>query len=137
LSSADDKKNKIKGNIMKLFKLKNERTTKEMRSENGDIIFPSKTIYEMEMINETIVFILDDTKNYNTMILIRKLILNIYNSSRFEAIDIFGLIRNADVDHQELVMDIIGIAQSKYGQSCFLIIDELAPRIIKTFGEQL
>ena len=107
---------------MKLFKITNERTT----------AFTAKTIYECEMIDETVEYLLnaDDGK---TLQRIRYLIANLYNNHTFPNVELFTLLREADTEHEELVMDILGISQSKYGQSCFLMINDLAPKIIKKF----
>ncbi len=48
--------------------------------------------------------------------------------------DLFGLMRNADDEHAELVVNIIDACSLKYRGSCFKMIDELAPQIIDRFN---
>lgn len=94
------------------------------------LISPERTV--MKMNDETVKYILSAPSG-STMTRIRYLIANIYNHNTYPYVDIFGLLRNADQEHQELAMDIIGISQSKYGESCFQMIEELAPVVIDTF----
>ncbi len=114
---------------MKLFKTVKERRTKAMATASGEVVFPAKTIYESEMIKETVEYLLDG-EGGSTLQRIRYLIANIYNCSTYPNVELFSLLREADQEHQELIMDIIGISQSQYGESCFKMIHDLAPQII-------
>jgi hypothetical protein len=85
------------------------------------------------MIPDTIEYLLGN-EGGKTITRVRYLIANLYNNNRFPNVELFSMIRNADTEHQELIMDIIGINQSKYGKSCFKMIEELAPKIIEKFN---
>jgi len=101
------------------------------QTKNGKILIsPARNI--MKMKDKTVNYILSASGG-STMSRIRYLIANIYNCNTYPNVDIFGLLRNADGEHQELIMDIIGISQSKYGESCFEMINNLAPKVIKNF----
>lgn len=117
---------------MKLFKIINEKKTRAMATADGEVIFPAKTIYECEMIDDTVEYILNASGGL-TLTRIRYLIANIYNNRSFPHVELFSLLREADTEHEELIMDILGISQSKYGESCFLMINKLAPKIINKF----
>lgn len=87
----------------------------------------------MEIVPETEEYLLNGSGGH-TLDRIRYLIANLYNYERFPEAELFSLMRNADEEHQELVLDIIGICQHKYGQSCFTMINEFAPRIVEKFA---
>ena len=84
------------------------------------------------LVPETVEYLLT-TGRGSTLRRIHHLIVSLYNYNKFEAVDLFGLMRNADDEHTELVMDIIGHCDLKYGDSCFLMINDLAPKIIDEF----
>lgn len=94
------------------------------------LLIPEKT--KMIMLPETVLHLFGnhDCKTLNR---IRYLIANLHNNNSYPNVELFSMIRNADSEHQELIMDIIGISQSKYGESCFEMINELAPHIINMF----
>ena len=85
-----------------------------------------------ELVPETVEYLLGEAGG-STLSKIRHLIVSLYNYRKFDAVDLFGLMRNADDEHTELVLDIIAHCDLKYGDSCFLMIDELAPKIIDIF----
>jgi len=119
---------------MHLFEIVDSEQTPELvAADDGEVIFPSKTIFKAAMIDKTVKYLLDDSVGGDTIDGIRYLIANIYNCYTYPNVKLFSLLRNADEEHQELIMDIIGISQSQFGESCFLMIDGLAPRIIKKF----
>jgi len=120
---------------MKLF-IDTGKKTKAIMGYIGDDknniveLFPRKHI--MQMKKETVDYLLN-ANGGSTLNGIRYLIANLYNYKVYSKLNLFGLIRDADTQHQELIMDIIGISQSKYHEACFDMIDDLAPKIIKKF----
>lgn len=88
----------------------------------------------MKMKAETVAYLLNEKIGGSTMRRTRYLIANLYNNNAYPNVELFSLIRNADREHQELIMDIIGISQHQFGEACFLMINELAPQIIEKFN---
>lgn len=88
----------------------------------------------ISMNQKTVEYLLNE-RGSRTIDRIRYLIANLYNCNTFPNVELFSLMRNADDEHQELVMDIIGITQAEYGQACFMIINDLAPLIIEKYYE--
>jgi|LGOV01.1.fsa_nt_gb hypothetical protein len=95
------------------------------------IICPERKI--MAMNNETIDYLVNSDGG-KTLDRIRYLIANLYNHHTYPHVELFSMLRNADTEHQELIIDIVGISQSKNGEACFLMINELAPQIINKFN---
>ncbi|WP_434580451.1 hypothetical protein MLC52_10900 [Sulfurimonas sp. NW15] len=62
---------------------------------------------------------------YQSMVRIRDMILNIFNPLKFTNVDLQGIIRNSDKEHLELFEDIIDMSK---GDGYFEIV---------MFGEQL
>lgn len=94
------------------------------------LLIPEKI--NMKMIHQTVLYLLCKP-SAKTLNRIRYLIANLYDNHSYPNVELFSMIRDADNEHQELIMDIIGISQSKYGESYFLMINELAPHIIHKF----
>ena len=114
---------------MKLFK--NIGKTKPFYGYNhkGEKVEIIPALNQMGLVSKTVSYLLNNERG-STIEDIRYLICHLYNHNIYPNPKLFSLMRNADEEHQELIMDIIGISQFKYGQSCFLLIDELAPKII-------
>ncbi len=91
-----------------------------------------KNSTKISMKKETVDYLVN-TSGGATLDRIRYLIANLYNCHSYPNVELFSMIRNSDKEHQELIMDIIEINQSKYGEACFLMIDKLAPLLIKKF----
>ena len=121
---------------MKLFEDINETKTSQMWTYkvDGKDVDKEEIYHKIEsvLVPETVDYLLT-TGGGSTLRRIRHLIVSLYNYNKFEAVDLFGLMRNADDEHTELVLDIIGHCDLKYGDSCFLMINDLAPKIIDIF----
>jgi len=68
---------------------------------------------------------------YGTLEKIRGLIMSIYHYRRYKKVDLFGLIRNADREHRELIMSIIEMISSNSDKKAFYIINVVAPLLMK------
>lgn len=88
---------------------------------------------KIRMKQETVDYLLNQSGGA-TLEKIRYLVANLYNCYSYPHVELFSMIRNSDKEHQELIMDIIEINQSKYGEACYLMINKLAPLLIKKFG---
>jgi len=88
---------------------------------------------ELELDPKTVDYILDESKQGDTISNIRDLIMNLFNCQAFTRVDLFSLMRSTDDDHRELAINIIESCSMKYGDSCFLMIDDLAHKVIEKF----
>lgn len=88
---------------------------------------------ELELVPETVDYLMN-TKGGGTLERIRQLILHLFNYRHYTNLDLFGLMRGADDEHVELAINIIESCALKYGDSCFKMIDDLAPKMIDRFG---
>ena len=118
---------------MKLFEeVGSENFIDVFRRSDGSEYEVPYTIYELKLVEETVNYLLNESGG-STLSRIRALIVNLYNCTYYPAPDLFGLMRNADDSHAELVVNIIDGCSLKYRDSCFLMIDDLAPKIIDRF----
>ncbi len=101
--------------------------------ETGKIKIEQIEQIELELVPETVDYIMNN-KGGGTLERIRQLILHLFNHRYYTDLDLFGLMRNADDEHIELAMNIIESCSLKYGDSCFKMIDDLAPKMIDRFG---
>lgn len=92
---------------------------------------------DRQLIPETVAYLLDKKNRSSTVMRIRALIAYLFHYRNYPAPDLFSLMRNADDEHAELVIDIIEGCSPKYGSSCFQMIDDLAPQIIDKFEKLL
>jgi len=88
---------------------------------------------DRQLIPETVEYLLDRKIRGRTVMRIRTLIAYLFHYRNYPAPNLFSLMRNADDEHAELVIDIIEGCSPKYGSSCFQMINELAPEIIDRF----
>jgi hypothetical protein len=119
---------------MKLFEEIN-RTVDEFILEYQD---GNRTVERYEYINltlvpETVDYLLNKSGG-STLNRIRALIANLYNCNYYPAPDLFRMMRNADDEHAELIVNIIESCSLKHRDSCFLMINDLAPKLIDHFG---
>lgn len=119
---------------MKLFE-EIDRTVDEfiLQYADGRQVVEKQEYIELALVPETIDYLLNKSGG-STLARIRALIANLYNCNYYPAPDLFGLMRNADDEHAELVVNIIESCSLKYRDSCFQMIDDLALKIINRFG---
>ena len=103
------------------------------RQDTGEEFEEKQEYITLDLVPETVDYLLNESGGA-TLSRIRALIANLYNCNHYAAPDIFSLMRNSDDDHAELVVNIIDSCSLKYRDSCFKMIDDLAPKIIKKFG---
>ena len=121
---------------MKLFRETGKEDVFEFETEDmltGERTTEREVKIELELVPETVDYILN-TDGGSTLERIRQLILHLYNHRHYKGLDLFGLMRGADDEHAELAVNIIESCALKYGDSCFLMIDEFAPKMIDHFG---
>ena len=120
---------------MKLFKETNRETEiyTLRRQDTGEEWEEKQEYITLELVQETVDYLMNEGGGA-TLARIRALIANLYNCNHYPAPDIFSLMRNADDEHAELVVNIIDSCALKYRDSCFKMIDDLAPKIIDKFG---
>ena len=118
---------------MKLFEEVSTKTEVYTYQRNDGSTYDDKqTFIELELVPETVNYLLNESGG-STLSRIRALIANLYNCNYYPMPDLFGLMRNADDEHAELVVNIIDACSLKYRDSCFKMIDDLAPKIIDCF----
>jgi len=125
---------------MKLFKntewLESEVVYSQGLDENEkEVTFYSQAIRkkEAELIPKTVEYLLNEKKKGRTIERIRYLIVNLFNCNTYPDLELFSMIRNADNEHNELIADIIDHCSPRYGDTIFLLINNLAPQIIEKF----
>lgn len=122
---------------MKLFKeISRESGIDYMKGSDGEEWEEPYTKIKLELIPETVEHLMNENKGGDVIERIRELIAHMYNSN-FPLNDLFGLMRKTDDNHAELIVNIIESCSLKYGDSCFLMIDDLAPKIINKFNLQI
>jgi len=120
---------------MKLFRELSRETEVYtlMRQDTGEVSEERREYITLEFVPETVDYLLNESGGA-TLSRIRALIANLYNCNYYPAPDIFSLMRNSDDEHAELVVNIIDSCRLKYRDSCFKMINDLAPKIIEKFG---
>lgn len=85
----------------------------------------------MKITDQEALDLLISDEAYGTIEKIRGLIMSIYHYRRHKKVDLFGLIRNADGEHRELIMNIIEMISSNNDKKAFYIINVVAPLLMK------
>jgi len=118
---------------MKLFEKNGKADIHEYELvQTGETVI-YKTEY-LDLVPETVDYLLDESERGTTITRIRQLIASLFHYRNFPAPDIFSLMRNADDEHAELVINILESCSPSYGDSCFKMINDLAPEIIERFN---
>ena len=123
---------------MKIYSIQNEKKSKEYKDVGtGKVMIPSKTVYTLEVNKDAIDFL--TTRGGDTVDSIKYLILHLYNSRRFplEKTDLFGIIRSSDEEREELIVSLFEMCTSKYKDSSFYILEQVAPLFIDEFNDCL
>lgn len=81
--------------------------------------------------NQDTIEYLINAKGGSTLKRVRYLVANIYNSNTYPNVEIFSMLRNADEEHQELILNIIELCSTKYGEAVFSLVDNIAPSVIE------
>ena len=81
----------------------------------------------------TVEYLVNGKERGKTITRIRYLIANLFNCNAYPNVDLFGIMRGADSDHAELAVNIIEFMGLRYGDACFMLINNLAPEIIENY----
>lgn len=123
---------------MKLFDVKSfEEISYELHYGN-EVKIETEKEYKVVLVQETIEYLMNHNRGGSTVRRIRQLIASLYNFNHYPAPpDLFGMLRNADNEHHELIVNIVEFMGLKYGEACFMLINDFAPKMINEFIEEL
>lgn len=85
----------------------------------------------MKITDQEALDLLISNEAYGTLKKIRGLIMSIYHYRRHDKVDLFGLIRNADYEHRELIISIMEMISSDNDKEAFYVINVVAPLLMK------
>lgn len=112
---------------MKIYNIIEETRSKELVDvQTKGVVIPSRVIYKLE-VNQDAVKLLKSTGG-STASRVKYLILNLWCCGQYplDNFDIFGMLRNADENFGELILSLFEMCNFS-GDSCFKILDEIAP----------
>lgn len=118
---------------MKIYNIISESKSVELvDAQTEEVLIQRSIIYELEVNKEAVKLL--KTTGGSTASRVKYLILNLWNCGAYplENFDMFGMLRNADENFRELIASLFEMC-SFSGDSCFHILDEIAPLFVDEF----